>query len=129
MKILIIGNGYLGNRCNEEWGDAVIAPARDIKTKEDVLKLLDEHNPDAVLNAAGRKGSPNVDWCEDHQMETIEGNTLQPIVIAQACQEKNIYLLHVGSGCIFYGDSPHEDKKWREDDFGNPVPVYSRPHL
>jgi len=35
-------------------------------------------------------------------------------------------MLHMGSGCIFYGDSPHEDKAWREDDFGNPVPVYSR---
>ncbi|PIR74404.1 MAG: hypothetical protein COU35_02355, partial [Candidatus Magasanikbacteria bacterium CG10_big_fil_rev_8_21_14_0_10_47_10] len=37
------------------------------------------------------------------------------------------YLLHIGSGCIFYGDSPHPDKKWREYDMGNPTEVtYSR---
>lgn len=127
MKILIIGNGYLGNRCKDVWQDeAEVVGARELKNKADVLNLLDKYSPDVVLNAAGRKGKPNVDWCETNQMETIVGNTLQPILIAQACQEKNIYLLHVGSGCIFYGNSPHPDKAWREDDFGNPVPVYSR---
>ena len=126
MKILIIGNGYIGNRCLGEWPDAVLSNNK-IKTKEDVLALLDEHKPDAVLNAGGVTGKPNVDWCETHQMETIIGNTLLPILIAQACQERGLYLLHIGSGCIFYGDSPHPDKKWREGDLGNPKEVtYSR---
>ncbi|PIZ94012.1 MAG: hypothetical protein COX82_01510 [Candidatus Magasanikbacteria bacterium CG_4_10_14_0_2_um_filter_41_10] len=126
MKILIIGaNGYIGTRCLEAWDDAVAAEGH-VNTKEDVLSLIDKHQPDVMLNAAGVRGKPNVDWCEDHQMETIVGNTLLPIIIAEACQERGVYLLHIGSGCIFYGDSHHVDKKWREDDFGNPVPVYSR---
>lgn len=125
--ILIIGNGYLGNRCKEAWGDrAVLVGARMLESKADVLRMLDEFEPQAVLNAGGRKGNPNVDWCETHQLETIVGNTKQPITIAEACQERSIYLLHVGSGCIFYGDAPHSDKAWRESDFGNPQPVYSR---
>ncbi|OGH71628.1 MAG: hypothetical protein A2921_01950 [Candidatus Magasanikbacteria bacterium RIFCSPLOWO2_01_FULL_43_20b] len=126
MKILIIGNGYIGNRCLGEWPDAILADKK-IKTKEDVLALLDKNKPDAVLNAGGVTGKPNVDWCETHQMETIAGNTLLPILIAQACHERGVYLLHIGSGCIFYGDSPHPDKKWRESDLGNPKEVtYSR---
>ncbi|MBT4120729.1 MAG: sugar nucleotide-binding protein [Candidatus Magasanikbacteria bacterium] len=125
MKILIIGKGYIGERCHKAWQDSVLAEKR-VETKQDVLELLDEHNPDAVLNAAGVRGKPNVDWCEDHQMETILGNTVLPIMIAQACQERNIYLLHIGSGCVFYGDSSHEDKKWRENDFANPKAVYSK---
>ena len=126
MKILIIGKGYIGERCHKAWQDSVLAEKR-VETKQDVLELLDEHNPDAVLNAAGVRGKPNVDWCEDHQMETILGNTKLPITIAEACQERSVYLLHIGSGCIFYGDSSHEDKKWREGDMGNPVEVtYSR---
>jgi len=127
MNILIIGaNGYIGKRCLNAWSDAVASAGR-ISTKEDVLALIDEHKPDAILNAAGVTGKPNVDWCEDHQLETIQGNTKLPILIAEACQEREIYLLHIGSGCIFYGDSPHEDKKWRENDLGNPVDVtYSR---
>lgn len=127
MKILIIGNGYIGNRCKDEWAEEAVMADKRIDTKEDVLELLDAHKPDVVLNAAGKTGKPNVDWCETHQLETIVGNTKLPITIAEACQEKNIYLLHIGSGCIFYGDSPHPDKKWREGDMGNPVDVtYSR---
>ena len=86
MKTLIIGKGWLGQRCAEEWPDAVLSD-KHIKTMEDVLELLDEHKPDAVLNAAGVVGKPNVDWCEDHRVETIAGNTTLPIMIAEACQK------------------------------------------
>lgn len=126
MKILIIGKGYVGERCAAEWGSEAILTEKMVSTKQDVLDLIDEYNPDAVFNAAGVRGRPNVDWCEDHQLETILGNTKLPITLAEACQERGIYLLHIGSGCIFYGDSAHPDKAWRENDFGNPIPVYSR---
>ena len=127
MNILIIGKGYVGVRCAEAWSEEAVLADTRINKKEDVLALLDKYKPDAVLNAAGVRGRPNVDWCEDHQMETILGNTKLPITIADACQERGVYLLHIGSGCIFYGDSPHEDKQWRENDMGNPVEVtYSR---
>ncbi|MBD3311472.1 MAG: sugar nucleotide-binding protein [Candidatus Magasanikbacteria bacterium] len=125
MKILIIGKGYIGNRCAKAWPGSVLAE-KHINSKKDVLDLIDEHQPDAILNAAGVRGKPNVDWCEDHQMETIVGNTKLPIILAEACQKRGVYLLHIGSGCIFYGDSPHKDKKWRESDFGNPKAVYSK---
>ncbi|HRH23319.1 MAG TPA: sugar nucleotide-binding protein [Candidatus Magasanikbacteria bacterium] len=126
MKILIIGNGYIAKRCAKAWSDAV-HDTQKIYSKEDVVKLIEKYQPDVILNAAGVRGKPNVDWCETHQLETIIGNTKLPIMIAEACQEKKVYLLHIGSGCIFYGDSPHEDKKWREYDMGNPVDVtYSR---
>ncbi len=126
MKILILGNGYIAKRCAKAWANAVHDPTK-IYSKEDVIVLIEKHHPDVILNAAGVRGKPNVDWCETHQLETIVGNTKLPILIAEACQEKNVYLLHIGSGCIFYGDSPHPDKKWRENDMGNPTDVtYSR---
>ncbi len=127
MKILVMGSkGYVGRRCLEAWPDAVGAEDK-IKTTEDVLALIDKYQPDVVLNAAGVRGRPNVDWCEDNQLVTILGNTKLPIMIAEACQAKGVYLLHIGSGCIFYGDSPHPDKEWREEDMGNPTEVtYSR---
>lgn len=126
MKILIIGNGYIGNRCKEAWGEEAVLSEKQIASKQDVLDEIERVKPDAVLNAAGTTGRPNVDWCDENQMETIRGNTLLPILIADACQETGVYLLHMGSGCIYYGDAPHEDKAWREDDFGNPLPTYSR---
>ena len=124
MKILIIGKGYLGTRCFEAWDDAVITNKR-VNTAKDVLELIDEYQPGAILNAAGVVGKPNVDWCESHQIETIKGNTILPIIMAEACGERNVYLLHMGTGCIFYGESPHGGS-WKEDDYANPVAVYTR---
>ncbi|MBI5370103.1 sugar nucleotide-binding protein [Candidatus Uhrbacteria bacterium] len=126
MKILIFGNGYIGNRCKDVWGDEAVVSTAHVHSKHDALDEIRKHQPEVVLNAAGVKGHPNVDWCEDHQIETIAGNTMMPILLAQACADAGVYLLHMGSGCIFYGDSPHEDRAWREEDFGNPAPVYSR---
>lgn len=126
MKILIFGAGYVGNRCKNAWGDDAELSTVHVSTKQDALAEIQRVQPDAVLNAVGVTGVPNVDWCDSHQTETIVGNVVVPILIAQACQEAGVYLLHMGSGCIFYGDAPHADKMWREDDFGNPLPTYSR---
>lgn len=126
MKILILGNGYLGNRAKETWGNEATLITDRIISVEQVVSLIQTHQPDAVFNAAGVTGKPNVDWCETHQQETIQGNTVLPIMIAQACQQTNTYLLHLGTGCVFYGRSPHEDGVWNESDPANPVAVYSR---
>lgn len=123
-KILIIGNGFLGKRCAQAWPDAILSDKK-ITSVQDVEALLDEHKPDSVLNAAGVVGKPNVDWCETHQLETIAGNTVLPIMIAEACQKKNVYLLHMGTGCIFYGYS-EDPNGWKEDDHPNPLAVYTR---
>ncbi len=126
MKILIFGKGYIGSRLELAWKDEAIFSDAYINTIEDVEKEILKYQPDAVLNAAGVRGKPNVDWCEDHQLETMMGNTVLPILIAHACAKHGVYLLHMGSGCIYYGDSVHEDKAWKETDHGNPSAVYSR---
>lgn len=126
MKILVVGaNGFTAKRFLESYPNEAIAYTDRISTKEAFLKALDEHRPDAVINAAGRTGRPNVDWCETHQTETYEGNTVLPLVLASACKERNVYLLHLSSGCIFYGASP-DPRGWREDDYANPSAFYSR---
>ena len=124
MKILIIGKGYLGTRCAETWEEAIISD-KIVETVQDVEELIDIHNPDVILNSAGIVGKPNVDWCETHQMETVKGNTALPIIIAEACQNKGVYILHMATGCVFYGKSPHKGP-WTEEDYGNPVAVYSK---
>ncbi len=124
MKILIIGNGYLGKRCHDAWPDSVVAEGR-IHTVDDALLLLNKHNPDAVLNAAGVVGKPNVDWCETHELETVRGNTILPLLIAEACREKNVYLFHIGTGCVYYGYAA-DPRGWKETDPANPSAVYTR---
>ncbi len=126
MKILIIGGkGWIGSKCAQAWPDESIISDRKINSVADVVEILENHQPDVVLNAAGIVGQPNVDWCDSHPRETIFGNTVLPIMIAEACQRKNIYLLHIGSGCIYYGYSS-DPKGWKPEDPANPEVAYTK---
>jgi 3,5-epimerase/4-reductase len=124
MKILVLGRGFLGHRFARDLPGAVLHPA-DIADEAAVRAALDEHRPDAVINAAGKTGRPNVDWCETNQAETYRSNVEGALVLARQCARAGAYLLHLASGCIFYGPSPSPGG-WREDDFANPKAFYSR---
>ena len=124
MKTLVLGRGFLGHRLARDLPGAVLHAA-DIADEAAVRAALDEHRPDAVINAAGKTGRPNVDWCETHQQETFRSNVEGALVLARQCARAGVYLLHLASGCIFYGPSPSPGG-WREDDFANPKAFYSR---
>jgi dTDP-4-dehydrorhamnose reductase len=124
MAIVIFGAGFLGTRFAEEIPDAVLSRA-DITDRDAVIHELRAHGAHAAINCAGKTGKPNVDWCDAHPLETQRANVVGPLVLAEGCAEVNAYLLHLGSGCIFYGPSPSPGG-WREDDFANPTSFYSR---
>lgn len=124
MKVLVFGRGFLGQRFARDLPGAVLHAA-DIADEPSVRAALEEHRPDAVINAAGKTGRPNVDWCETHQEQTYRSNVEGALVLARQCAHAGAYLLHLASGCIFYGPSPSPGG-WREDDFANPKAFYSR---
>jgi dTDP-4-dehydrorhamnose reductase len=47
------------------------------------------------------------------------------MMLAQACEQLGIYMVHLSSGCIFNGDSPAEGG-WTEYDIPNPVSYYGQ---
>lgn len=105
MKIVLFGSsGYLGQHFLTLYPDA-IAPHIDIADSTAVMQILDEYSPDIVINAAGKTGRPNVDWCEDHKEETVRANVTGPLVLLDACQTRGMYLVHLSSGCIYAGDN------------------------
>jgi 3,5-epimerase/4-reductase len=124
MRILVFGRGFMGERLSRDLPGASLHAA-DIADESAVRAALKEHRPDAVVNAAGKTGRPNVDWCETHMAETMRSNVEGALVLARACSDAGVYLLHLGSGCVFYGPSPTPGG-WREDDFANPKSFYSR---
>jgi dTDP-4-dehydrorhamnose reductase len=124
MNTLIVGRGFLGHRFAELLADSHLSDV-DITDASAVRAELAKHKPRAVLNCAGKTGTPNVDWCETHPFETYRSNVMGPLVLASACADKDVYMLHLGSGCIFYGPSPAPGG-WREDDHANPSALYSR---
>lgn len=105
MKILIFGSkGYLGQYFLSIYPDA-ICPSIDIADSQAVADILDAEKPDVVINAAGKTGRPNVDWCEDHKIETVHSNVVGPLVLVEECDKRDIYLVHLGTGCVYSGDS------------------------
>jgi UDP-glucose 4,6-dehydratase len=86
-----------------------------------LLKFLQAKKPAFVINAAGYTGKPNVDACELHKADTLQGNTLFPQTVAQACAAAKIPWGHVSSGCIYSGAKVVEKGKSRvEKDFTKP---------
>jgi dTDP-4-dehydrorhamnose reductase len=124
MAIVVFGAGFLGKRFSEAIPGAVLSTV-DIADRTAVARELQALDARTVINCAGKTGRPNVDWCDTHPLETQRSNVVGPIILAEACSERGAYLLHVGSGCIFYGPSPSSGG-WREDDFANPSSFYSR---
>jgi UDP-glucose 4,6-dehydratase len=53
-----------------------------------------------------------VDACEEQKAETLNGNTLLPLTIGQACAAAGVPWGHVSSGCIFSGARVRRDSEW-----------------
>jgi len=109
MKIFISGStGYFGSHFVEFFrnrGDEVLTERVDVRDRGEVRDFLAKNRPEVVLNAVGRTGVPNVDWCETHRSETAEVNVCGAINLVVACEEFGIFFAHIGSGCVYSGDN------------------------
>lgn len=133
MKIYTLGKGFISDHL-----DYLNIPER-IDNSPKIIKLwLDKYKPDVIINCIGKTGRPNIDWCESNKEETAKINTSLPILLADVCQQKSIHLIQIGSGCIFFGPSPHStlvkngletstiEPGWKETDYANPQSFYSK---
>lgn len=129
MKILLFGStGFIGSQLKEALeakGHEVVGPRIEIRNFDEVRKTIEDVQPDYVINATGITGKPNVDWCEDHPIETYTVNVAGSLNIAAAALEKNIKVAQLSSGCVYTGDN--NGKGFTEEDepnfFGS---MYSR---
>ena len=82
----------------------------------DLFSYVTTSNPrgfNLIINCAGYIGKPNVDACEDHKAETIEGNVVLPKMLSDICVETGYTkLMHISSGCIYNG----YNKTYTEED-------------
>lgn len=124
MTTLVFGAGFLGRRLATALPDAALSTV-DITDADAVRAAITTADATVVVNAAGKTGRPNVDWCEQHADETWRSNVLGALVLAEACHARGVHLLHLSSGCIFDGPSPTAGG-WREDDPPTPASLYAR---
>lgn len=107
MNVLIVGTGFVAHALRSAFDGTKLTMTRSRLAKSDwwfgLPDFVDARRPDVVINAAGRTGSPNVDWCEAHPVETLRDNTIGALTLAGACHQAGIHLLHVSSACMFDG--------------------------
>ena len=109
MILLLGASGYIGEAFARELtrrGIKFHGLSRkevDYSRFENLWKFLKDQRPEFVINAAGYTGKPNVDACEIARADTLQGNTLLPLTIAEACAAAGIPWGHVSSGCIYSG--------------------------
>ena len=115
-KALIIGgNGFFGRKFREKFNSELYD--KRIESMKDAENAIEKSGAEVLINCAGKTGKPNVDWCETHRFETFTGNVELPIYLAEACKNKQIKMVHLGSGCVYTGSN--NGKGFSEEDKPN----------
>jgi UDP-glucose 4,6-dehydratase len=107
-KLAILGSaGYVGtalkNHCMANEIPFVVLGRSHSAYVEGLHRAIVESGVDHLINCAGYTGKPNVDACETHKTECLEGNGVLPGIVRQACEMAGIPWGHVSSGCIYAG--------------------------
>ncbi len=127
-SVLIFGRGWIGNHFKEFYSNtSYISYLTEVNIADRlaVQVTLEEFKPDIVINAAGKTGRPNIDWCETHTQATFKSNVIGPSVLFDECLKRNIFFVHLSSGCIFNGPSSMSGG-FVETDKPNPLSFYAR---
>ena len=120
MKFYILGaSGFMGSRCAEylkSQKHTVFIERIDVTDLVALKKVFQATRPDVVINFAGVRAYPNIDWCEDHKEETVKVNVAGAINVMLAAIEVGAYPIQISTGCIYVGGIA---KKFTEEDRPN----------
>lgn len=123
--ILLAGaGGQVGHevvRLAGEQGRALVGLTRsqlDIADGEAVARIFDRIRPSLVINSAAYTA---VDRAEQEVHEAMRVNRLGPAVLAAACQDHHIPLIHLSTDYVFDGG---KKGPYGEDDLAAPTGIY-----
>jgi len=129
MKILIIGsNGQLGwelqRTCPNPYEmTAVDFPQIDITKQVSVTAILNEQQPDWIINCAAYT---NVDKAETDRVAALALNGDGVEYLARAAQDIHARMVHVSTDFVFNGNSC---RPYRPEDTPDPLSVYGATKL
>lgn len=102
--------GWIGQQLMaliQEQNHTAVAAESRLENREQIEEEISRVKPDFIINAAGVTGRPNVDWCEDHRVETLRSNILGALNLADVAQAHHIHMTQFGTGCIYQYDETH----------------------
>lgn len=110
--VLVFGGktGWIGQKIVhylQEDGHAVYAAKSRLENRTDLIHEIENISPDYIINCAGVTGTPNVDWCETHQLETLRTNIIGTLNLLDVAALYNIHITNFSTGCIFEYDEDH----------------------
>ena len=117
--------GWIGQKVVkllEAQGYNVYVAESRLENRCDVEIEISMLEPDYIINCAGVTGTPNVDWCESHQQETIRTNIIGTLNLADVAYLYGIHVTNFGTGCIYEYDAEHpigSGKGFTEEDEPN----------
>ena len=127
-KIYILGaTGFLGAKAAnhlKEQGYQVLTEKVDVTDPPALRVKFKEIKPDTVVNFAGVRAYPNIDWCEDNKEETIRVNVAGALNVMLAAIEAGAYPIQISSGCVYSGGPDHLFTEEEEPNFSGSF--YSR---
>jgi len=122
-RILIFGNGQIGNFYNEYFktiGWKVLISHADITKPIEVAQSIEQFMPTVVINTAA---ITSLESCNENKLEAFKVNVLGADNIAKECDKRKIYFIHFSSGCIFQSKNEYDAKV--EEDVPDPAAFYS----
>lgn len=122
MKFLIFGDGQIGNfykRYFDSLDEESKISEADITKVDEVAEAISNYSPDVVINTAAQT---NLEWCGENRLDAFKVNVFGAGNVAKVCDEKNVYLVHFSSGCIFSSKDENDQKD--ENSVPNPSSYY-----
>lgn len=116
--------GWIGQKIVallQEQNYTVYSAEARLENREELEKEIKLRCPHYIINCAGVTGTPNVDWCEDHQQQTIRTNIIGALNLADVAYLHGIHVTNFGTGCIYEYDADHPigGKGFTEEDEPN----------
>lgn len=120
MKILILGNGYIGSNLYKHLvasHDATMIARQDLDyhDKSTFDHCLSTYKPSIVIGCFGFTGRPNIGEAELKKKECWNLNVSIPLMVNTLCCDHRVAYTHISTGCFFAG----YDKVWNETDEPN----------
>jgi len=124
MKFLFFGgHGQVGTAYHAYFssrGHEIHRPELDIRHPWALAREIERIKPEVVINFVAQA---NIDICEENKLTAFDVNTLGADIVAKACQEAKVYLVHISTGCI--QESADEFQAHKEEDQVTPLCFYA----
>ena len=121
IKVLVIGKGYMGDSLSKFLSvdsenievHTITRTQLDYLEKDNLINFINNYQEQGVdftyvVNCVGFTGERNIDEVKGEPELNFYLNVYFPIMLGSICDELNLSLIHIGSGCI-YNDLPYND--------------------